>query len=114
MVLGKYFFLMLYPSTLIFDYGYNHIPYVSFSDAKVLLSVVFHLLLAYISIRMCIKRQIAGFLLLTYLAGVLLMSNLFGFLVMLFQYELAAYSLYLLFELDRLPVFNWVARRRVG
>lgn len=75
-VLLKYFQQILFPGDLIFDYGYRHIPYVTFSDPWVLLSVVLHIgLLCWAAIR-CVKREPDGFLLAAYLGGILLMSNL--------------------------------------
>lgn len=46
------------------------------------------------------------------LSSALLKANLFGFLVTLFQYELSAYSIYLLFEFDRMRIFSWLSRSR--
>jgi hypothetical protein len=77
LVFGKYLLLMVYPGTLIFDYGYNHIPYVSFSNPKALFTLVLNSAILIFAARALIHRQLTGFLLLSYLSGILLLSNLF-------------------------------------
>jgi tetratricopeptide (TPR) repeat protein len=75
-VLLKYLRLLFLPEFLSFDYGYNHIPYVSFSNAMACLSAALHITLLAVSIRMILKRNNSGFFLLAYLTGILLTSNL--------------------------------------
>jgi len=76
LVLGEYLRLLFYPSPLIFDYGYNHIPYTDFGDWRVVLSLLLHTALMASAIWLIYKKRIEGFFLLTYLAGILLLSNL--------------------------------------
>jgi hypothetical protein len=74
-VLLKYMQLMIWPDNLIFDYGFNHIAYYSFSDPVVMISFLLHLsLLAWATIG-CFRRESAAMFMLFYLGGIFLLSN---------------------------------------
>lgn len=76
-ILGKYLYLFLLPVTLVFDYSYNTIPNVSFSNPIALFSlVVFGFGLIY-SLRSLPQRSIAAFGILFFLGTVSLVSNVF-------------------------------------
>ena len=76
-VLLKYLMLLFFPQFLSFDYGFNHIPYVSFSNKAALFSAILHVSFLLISIRLILKRNNIGFFVMAYLTGILLTSNLF-------------------------------------
>ncbi|MFM9028724.1 MAG: tetratricopeptide repeat protein, partial [Bacteroidota bacterium] len=75
-VLLEYLRLILLPENLIFDYGYNHIPYTTFSNPKALVSIIVHVFLLAWCVYGVFKRKAVGFFLLAYLSGILLLSNL--------------------------------------
>lgn len=76
-ILGKYLYLFILPVTLVFDYSYNTIPNVSFSNPAAILSlIVFAFGLIY-SIRSLPQRSIAAFGILFFLGTVSLVSNVF-------------------------------------
>ncbi|MBK7964998.1 MAG: tetratricopeptide repeat protein [Bacteroidetes bacterium] len=76
-ILGKYLYLFILPVTLVFDYSYNTIPNVSFSNPNALFSlIVFAFGLIY-SIRSLSQRSIAAFGILFFLGTISLVSNVF-------------------------------------
>jgi len=77
LVLGEYVRLLFYPSPLIFDYGYNHIPYVGLSDLRAVAAGIFYISLLAFGIQRTVRRRPEGFFLLAYLSGILFVSNLF-------------------------------------
>jgi len=76
-VLLEYLRLMVWPVPMIFDYGYNHIPYRDFGNAWVWVSLLLHLLLLTAGVALTLRRKMAGVFLLGYLGGIVLLSNLF-------------------------------------
>lgn len=74
-ILLKYLQLMTFPDQLIFDYGYNHIPYRNFSDPMVIVSVVVHAGLLVWSIFGTLRREAIAMSMLFYLMGIFLLSN---------------------------------------
>lgn len=76
-ILFNYVELIFYPKVLIFDYGYNHIPYKDFANSKVLFSVFTHFIALFFSVFWILKRDIKGFFLFSYLIGIVFVSNLF-------------------------------------
>jgi tetratricopeptide (TPR) repeat protein len=76
-ILFNYLEMIFYPAVLIFDYGYNHIPYTDFTNPKVLISVITYLTALFFAVFWILKRDIKGFFLISYLIGILFVSNLF-------------------------------------
>lgn len=76
-VLLNYLKLLLFPDVLVADYGYNQLPYVSFSNLLVWVSLAVHILLVAVMVVLLRKRHVIGFAILFYLANLLLVSNLF-------------------------------------
>lgn len=77
LILGKYIWLLFIPLSLTFDYSYNQIPAVSFSNPGALLSIaVYAALIGYALLRLKKKDPIA-FGIFYYLITMLLVSNLF-------------------------------------
>jgi protein O-mannosyl-transferase len=76
-ILGKYLYLFLIPITLVFDYSYNTIPNVSFSNPVAILSLVVFAFGFIYSMRSLPQRSIAAFGILFFLGTVSLVSNVF-------------------------------------
>ena len=57
LIMGYYIKLLISPYPLICDYSYNSIPYVTFSDPKVLISVAIYLFLIVFSVRLFLKNH---------------------------------------------------------
>ena len=76
-ILGKYLYLFLIPVTLVFDYSYNTIPNVSFSNPVAILSLVVFAFGFIYSMRSLSQRSIAAFGILFFLGTVSLVSNVF-------------------------------------
>jgi protein O-mannosyl-transferase len=76
MVLGKYMLLLFYPNPLSCDYSYHQIPYVTFSDWQVWLSVLVQgVLLLYALIKLK-GRNLVAYGILFYFCSIILYSNL--------------------------------------
>jgi tetratricopeptide (TPR) repeat protein len=74
-ILMKYLHLMTFPDTLIFDYGYNHIPYQSMKAPTVIISALLHMILLSWAIVGTLKRNSAAMFMLFYLMGIFMLSN---------------------------------------
>jgi len=75
LILGKYIGLLLLPISQCIEYGYNQIPYVTFSDLFSITSLLFHLSLLVFSIIQLIKRKAIGFAIIGYLISIIILSN---------------------------------------
>jgi protein O-mannosyl-transferase len=76
MMIGKYIYLLIIPYPLSFDYSYNQIPIVSWSNIEVLLSLMVCLLLAGFMIFGFRKKSIFSFLIAFFFITISLSSNL--------------------------------------
>lgn len=74
-VLGEYFRLMIFPKELSFYYGYSKIQTSDFTDYKVWLSLLIHLLLFFLMAYTYQKHPLVSFGLLWYFAAIILFSN---------------------------------------
>ncbi len=76
LVLLKYLQLFIFPHPLSYDYGYNQIPYTTFSDWRVLFAVALHitiLILAFITYK---KKPLYAWCILFHFAGIFIVSNI--------------------------------------
>ena len=78
LILGHYLKLLLIPYPLISDYSYNSIPFVTFSNLWVLLSLAIYCFLAWLGISGLLKnkKDPFAFAILFYLATISLFSNI--------------------------------------
>ncbi len=76
LILGKYIGLLIAPINQSIEYGYNQIPYVTFSNILSITSLAFHIALFIFSITQLIKRSPIGFAILSYLISILILSNI--------------------------------------
>ena len=76
-ILGKYIMLLIAPVTLVFDYSYNTIPIVGFSDFRFLLSFAVLGTALYYALKKLPQRNAAAFGILFFLGTILLVSNIF-------------------------------------
>jgi tetratricopeptide (TPR) repeat protein len=76
-VLGKYLGLLFLPITLIFDYSYNTIPNVPFSNIKSLLPLLIYVSLFVYAIKELPKRNLLAYGILFFLGTISLLSNIF-------------------------------------
>jgi tetratricopeptide (TPR) repeat protein len=74
-VLLKYFSLLWFPHPLSSDYSYNTIIYRHFTDWDFILSIVLHLTLVWLAIKLIIKKHIVGFAIAIYIAFLLMIGN---------------------------------------
>jgi protein O-mannosyl-transferase len=74
-VLGKYLFMLFIPYPLSSDYNYNQIPYHSFSDVTVLLSLLIYVGIFIWGIRLALKRNVLSFAVFFFLFNVFMISN---------------------------------------
>ncbi len=74
--LGYYIRLLFFPHPLSYDYTYNQIRLVSFSNPWVLLSLLVHMLLLAAAVMGLKKKRVWSFGILFYFATILLVSNL--------------------------------------
>ncbi len=72
----NYIKLLFFPHPLSSDYSYNQIPYKSFGDLSVWISILAHISLAGGCIYFIIKRNILGFALAFYLVNLLMICNI--------------------------------------
>lgn len=75
MILGKDLLMLVYPHPLSFDYSYNQIPYVHFSDWKCIASLIVNTALIIIAVALCKRRHILSFCILFYYATLSIVSN---------------------------------------
>jgi tetratricopeptide (TPR) repeat protein len=76
LVLLRYIGLLFYPARLAADYSYNQLPYTSFADLAVWLSILLYTALVVAMIWALLKRHVLGFALAFFLASLFLVSNL--------------------------------------
>jgi tetratricopeptide (TPR) repeat protein len=88
-VLLQYFKLLIYPYPLSCDYSYTVISLTDFSNPKVWLSLVIHVLLLLFGLRLLIKRSFMGLPILGYLMGLVLFSQLLMIIGTMFGERLA-------------------------
>lgn len=72
-----YFKLMIFPIHMSYDYNYNQFPITNFFDWRVILSVVIHVFLIIMAIRLFKRKSIYSFAILFYLITFSILSNLF-------------------------------------
>lgn len=73
----RYLRLMVWPHPLTYDYSFAQVPYRDFIDPLVWAGAVFVLLMAALSIRALLRRDLFGWCAAFFLATLLLVSNLF-------------------------------------
>ncbi len=73
----KYFEILVFPHPLISDYSFNSIALRDFVSWDFILSLLMHLVLFYVSVKLILKRHILGFALLCYLLFIIIVSNIF-------------------------------------
>ena len=76
LILGKYIGLLIAPINQCIEYGYNQIPYVTFSNILSITSLAFHVAVFIFSITQLIKRKPIGFATLSYLISIIILSNI--------------------------------------
>ncbi len=76
MILGKDLWMLIFPHPLSFDYSYNQIPYVHFSNWKCLLAILINALLIFIAIRLFKKRHVISFAILFYFITLSIITNI--------------------------------------
>lgn len=76
-VLLHYLKLLVWPHPLVADYSYNTIPYTTFSNPKVLLSIFIYIGCIYYMLRMLGKRSVWSFAIFTYLLFLAPICNIF-------------------------------------
>ncbi len=74
-VLLKYLILQVFPHPLSSDYSYNTIQYRHFTSWDFLLSMVLHIGMVIMAIRLTLKKHIIGFALMTYIIFALMIGN---------------------------------------
>ncbi len=74
-ILNHYLRLLFYPSPLSSDYSYNTIPYTTFGNSLVWLSILIHLSMIATAIVLFFKRNIIAFAIAFYLLHLFLVSN---------------------------------------
>lgn len=72
----KYLQLFFYPHPLSYDYGYNQIPYTTFSDPVVWFSILLHFGLIVIALFTYKKHPIYAWCIAFHLAGIFIVSNI--------------------------------------
>ncbi len=72
----KYVQLFFFPHPLSYDYGYNQIPYTTFSDPLVWCSIVLHLGFILIALLSFNKHPIYAWCIAFHLAGIFIVSNI--------------------------------------
>lgn len=75
-ILLKYLFLLIFPHPLSADYSWHTIPYNSFGDALVWISILVHIAIVYYFFTLLKKRSWIAFAIAFYLAHLFLVSNL--------------------------------------
>ena len=76
LILGKYLWLLVFPSALTWDYSYAQVPIVSFMDWRALLPLALHLFLGVYVVMRFSKKDVFVFAILFYLITIFLSSNL--------------------------------------
>lgn len=76
-MMGKYFLLLFYPHPLSYDYSFNQVPATTFSDGKVLLSLLAIALLVFVAIKGLKKKNIFSYGIIFFFITISLVSNIF-------------------------------------
>ncbi len=74
-VLGKYAFMLFFPYPLSSDYSYNVIPYHTFTDPTVILSILLYIGMGLWGIRLIVRRDALAVPVFFYLANLAMVSN---------------------------------------
>jgi tetratricopeptide (TPR) repeat protein len=75
-VLLKYFTLCWFPHPLSSDYSFNTIQFRTFASWDTLVSLVLHLGLVYVGIKLILKKHLLGFAIAVYFAFLLMIGNI--------------------------------------
>jgi len=75
MIMGKYLWMMVWPHPLSYDYSYNQIPYVHFTNWKTIVSLLVNALLVFIAIKLFSRRHVISFAILFYFITISIVSN---------------------------------------
>ena len=76
MVLGKYIVLLFWPNPLSADYSYNQVPYVTFSDWRVWLSIIVQAALLIYAVVKIRDKSLIAYGILFYFLSMFIVSNL--------------------------------------
>lgn len=76
-IILQYFRVLIYPKNLSYDYSYNHLPYLNFSQWQVWLSIFLYIGLFALTFILLKKRHIMAFALIFFLSFFMLVNNLF-------------------------------------
>src|SRR6185437_7674983 len=75
-VLGRSFVLLFFPYPLAYDFSYNQIPYVKFTNGYVIASILCYLALMAFSLWGFLKKNVIAYGVLFFLASIFIVSNL--------------------------------------
>ncbi|MFT3908026.1 MAG: tetratricopeptide repeat protein [Ferruginibacter sp.] len=75
MILGKDLWMLVFPHPLSFDYSYNQIPYVNFTDWKCILSILINAALVFLAIKLFNKKHMISFAILFYYITLSITTN---------------------------------------
>ncbi len=76
-ILGKYIYLLFYPHPLSYDYSFNQIKIISWSDIKAFGSLIIYIVLAIIAVIGLKKKNIFSFGIIFFIVSMSVVSNLF-------------------------------------
>ncbi|MBN8703272.1 MAG: DUF1736 domain-containing protein [Bacteroidetes bacterium] len=76
-MMGKYLLLLIFPHPLSYDYSFNEIPATSFSNLKVLVTVVLYGFFIFYALKNMQRKGIVAFAILFFLITISLTSNIF-------------------------------------
>lgn len=76
-ILGKYILLLFFPHPLSWDYSFNQIPIVSFSDIKVIITLVVFAALGIYSLMNLKKKNVFAYCILFFFITMSVVSNIF-------------------------------------
>jgi len=115
LILGYYIRLLFVPYPLIFDYSYNSIPLVHFSDPMVLLSLAVYIFLIVFGVRRLLKhrKDPIAFAILFFLITVSLFTNIIIYIGTIMGERLMFFPS-VGFCLAMALVIDWVARGTAG
>jgi len=76
-ILGKYIFLLFFPHPLSWDYSYNQIPIVSFSDFKVIITLMVFAAMGFFSLLKLKTKNVFAYCILFFFITMSVVSNIF-------------------------------------
>ena len=76
MVLGRYILLLIWPNPLSCDYSYNQIPYVTFTDWRVWLSILSQAVLLIYALTQIKNKNLVAYGILFYFCSIFIVSNI--------------------------------------